>query len=177
MRDRRRFDPREAKAMAKEQQLTNEKLDSQGLCRCCGEAPKNPHINAKVCLDCYKSLGQAGCSVHKCPNSSTRVFRGYEYCNAHLADQVKEVYHRYLDHKHLVNELKAELNKKAEELNYDPRKSHNRVKGLSDEESKLFDKHAKIKRMEVTMDDLKRDIKQVVDSDIDVFPDNYELFG
>jgi hypothetical protein len=166
-----------ALAQAQEQQERIERLDSQGLCHDCGEVPQNPFVRAPVCLDCYHSNDQVGCAKIDCPNPHYGSFQGSAFCKAHLSDVVHSSYYEYLNKRQQLEEAKERFDKQVQQLGEHPKNYDAPYGQLSDPEQDLFDSWVDIKHQAKRVNFLKREIKQAMKQDVQLFPDEYQLFG
>lgn len=166
-----------AMAAAHEEQERVERLDSEGLCHDCGQAPQNPFVRAPVCLDCYHSNDQVGCAKIDCPNPHYGTFQGSAFCKAHLADIVQSSYHEYLGKRQQLEEAKQQFDKQVQQVGEHPRNYDTPYGQLSDSKGELFNRWASLKHQAKRVNFLKQEIKQAMKQDIQLFPDNYELFG
>lgn len=165
------------KAEAMEEQERVERLESQGLCLMCESSPMNPHVNARLCLDCYHGSGHTNCMTSGCPNSWVESFRGQAFCETHFATVVYDAYTEYLQLKSELEEGREALNSDAREYDSHPRNWDKDPHDMSDDELDLYSEWHDLKHLASNVNRLKGEVKDAMDKDVQVFPDEYQVFG
>lgn len=168
--------PADVRAMAKKQEEKIKENIRKGICPMCEDKPYNPHLDPKVCLDCYNEEMDIGCSVGGCTRGHYGNYGGFPYCNIHLANTVHEAYERYLIDKSKLQDLQHTLalmekskDISAQELNKNPEK-------MTDGECEMVNKYFKILNLKRKVEAAKGEIRNTIESK-DVFPEEYEVIG
>lgn len=168
--------PADARAMAKEQKEKTKKNIRKGICPMCEDKPYNPHLNPKVCLDCYNEEIDIGCSVGGCTRGHYGNYGGFSYCNVHLADTVYEAYERYLIDKSKLQDLQHTLALMEKSKDISAQELDKHTEKMTDDEREMVNKYFKILNLKRKVEPVKREIRDTIESK-DVFPEEYKIIG
>jgi hypothetical protein len=174
---RQRLTQGELQAEAEMAKRREERLDEKGLCRFCGERPKNPFINANTCLSCYKEHPNGCCTAEGCYDNVAARYEQMALCKVHLADTLHKEYERYLSLKDKLHEKEQKLGFFIIKRDYDTNEKPEEIKELENPSKEIQSLQNRIKMIQREIDILKSGIKKANKKAGGVFPENYEIFG
>jgi hypothetical protein len=162
-----------------EQYMGNEeaKLDSIGLCAVCGANPQNPQLPSDMCLQCFHGNGHNNCEAGGCPNPSRERFDNQVYCDIHFASSVAHAYGEYLKIRSEVNDLREHVDARTQYDAIHPDSLDMTDAEVAPDAKSVYDSWTRVKLLEKEANSIKKDIKQAMNKDVQVFHPNYVVFG